>query len=233
MGNGTSNKKGGAPTPAPKQEQYSFEQFQNEHLNEWGGWMMDAATQTDLMNQGLNAMTIYQLWLDKTGDYEKPQVMGDAEFDQYVTQNGLTPIHRGVASTKKMTAAEMHDITLYADKYYVGEGIHGDGLYFGNHEVAASYAVGLSKVRGTIGKGAVMKAALKPTAKTVNYHDVLSMALHETGHDLRFDNGVLSAYARSKGYDVISIDTGKTGTFLNVLNRGALVVSSAYTHVKL
>lgn len=207
---------------------YSFEQFRDEFIPDGRYELVPSNVRGELKEQGLNSTTPFQSYIDRKNDYAKPDVMDEDSFNKYVGDNNLEVIYRGVADIDGMKASEMNDITLYADKYYVGRGIYGDGLYFGSSiGIAEEYARS-----GSTHKGSVLSGALKPTAKTIEVGDIARMMMDETKIDGYANSGALSAYARSKGYDAIKIPFvigGKvTRVYTNVINRGAMVFSSKY-----
>lgn len=208
---------------------YTFRDFFSEFGDEWGGeeFVPDEVFES-LKAQGLNGGEPFQTYLDKNNDYAKPQVLEPDEFDKYVSENNLEVMYRGNKNRPHyegysvgMTGAEMNDVTLYGDKYYVGYGAYGSGLYFG---AKASTAVNYATDGGT--GGFVMKGALKPSARVVEYEEISRLYKIETGFTPDGSSSLLSGFARSKGYDAIYVE--RRG-FTNVINRGAMVFSSKYT----
>lgn len=178
-----------------------------------------------LGREGLNEDSTFQAFVDLAGDYDKPDVLSEAEFDAYVAANGLSEqvAYRGVKDIQGLGASEMHDVSLYGDKYFVGRGIYGDGLYFAkSRDVAERYAT-----RGAYKEGAILKGVLKPSAKVIDQSELKQMLRREPyakgAHYV--DGGLLSAYGRLKGYDAITIEANG---YINVINRSALVASSKY-----
>ena len=214
---------------ASKQErlQAAFEQIMADMVVVDGSGFyenMPVGVAAMLDREGLNGDSLFQAYVDLAGDYDKPTVLSDAEFDAYVSANGLSDqvAYRGVKDIQGLSGQEMHDISLYGDKYFVGRGIYGDGLYFAkSREVAQRYAE-----RGAYREGAILKGVLKPSAKKIDQYEleVMLRSEHE-GTNYFVDDGVLSAYGRSKGYDAITVETSG---YINVINRGALVASSKY-----
>ena len=173
----------------------------------------------DLRDRGLNARTVFQLWLEDADDYGKPEVVSGEEIDRLV-KGGATQIFRGMPDTKRHTGEEKLNQVLYESKYFSGEGVYGDGLYFAvNIDVAGTYA---SSSPGA--SGSVMRAVLKPGIKSISYDDAHA-AFRKEHPDLFATNGDISAWARSKGYDAITVDHPANGRYYNIINRGAIVMS--------
>ena len=95
----------------------------------------------------------------------------------------------------------------------------GDGQYFGDERTAKLYAEDM------LDSGAVIRAALRPGARVINYKELMKMVSQEhIGYGK--STSMATVYARSLGYDAIADNArGQTG-FITVINRDALVISS-------
>ena len=208
--------------------------FLSRHFVEQFGHMQPVITHPErkaLREQGLNGGSMFQLYLDENDDYGTPEVMAPEEFDKYVKDNKLRVVYRGDADIEdgdyELSAVDMQKNFLYDRKYYVGNGMFGDGKYFGDERTAKSYAVTGYYVEG---QGAVMRMALKPGAKTIG-HERLKRELAEEYPEHALRESLLSVYARSKGYDAITVGIG-SDAFVCVINRDAVVASSEIRRVR-
>ena len=211
-----------------------FDEFANAHFVDQFGYkqpVIDHPTRKALRAQGLNSGSLFQLYLDENDDYGAAEVMAPKDFDKYVKDNKLRVIYRGDADIEdgdyKLSAVEMQKNFLYDPKYYVGSGMFGDGKYFGNLKTAEEYALDGYFVQG---RGSVIKAALKPGAKTITVA-ALQDEIKRTHPDFALRESMLSVYARSHGYDAILTDSSPDA-YVNVINRDALVVSSKIRRVR-
>ena len=187
----------------------------------------------ELRDAGLNSSTAFQLYLNDFGDYAKPEVLSEDEFNAMVRSEKLQRkvIYRGCNDDKKISGREMHERFMKDDSYYTGNGVYGDGIYFGGKSTATYYAKegGAYHSSSINGSGAIIRAVLKPDAKVVSYIKILDEYKKKYGHAA--DNAIISAYARSRGYDAIRTKHGSGDTYTNVLNRGALIISDGIIDV--
>ncbi len=212
-----------AQARAKRQGDRVFNDFVERHMNARGQFYISNLSWTVLESKGLNGRTALQHFIDEEGLYGKVTVMDDADFDRYVEENGLTTLYRGMRDGSH-NAVDMHANFLYDDKYYVGEGIFGDGMYFSDNEYT-----GQRYSNNNLKGGAVIKVALKSGARVITSDDAY-MALSHNEHkdsinDMAYRDGTVSALAMSNGYDAISVDKGDE-TYYVVLNRDAVVASS-------
>lgn len=187
----------------------------------------------ELRDAGLNSSTAFQLYLNDFGDYAKPEVVSEEDFSAMVRSQKLQRkvIYRGCNDDKKLSGREMHERFMKGDSYYTGNGVYGDGIYFGGKSTATYYAKegGAYHSSSINGSGAIIRAVLKPDAKVVSYMKILDEYKKRYGHAA--DNAIISAYARSRGYDAIRTKHGSGDTYTNVLNRGALIISDGIIDV--
>lgn len=188
----------------------------------------------DIELETLNKYTIYQYYLEYKG-YGEATVLSDDEFLQYMTENeDAKLLSRGMPDSANLSGAEKLEQPMYSEKYYTGNGIHGDGLYFArnNDHVAPQYAI------GRLGSGAIALATLKKNARVISESDLMESigqtektsaafnslvnkagsvgALYASGSQ----DGVMSVLAREMGYDAI------IGGHTVVLNRSAVIYNS-------
>lgn len=169
---------------------------------------------------------------------DKPTILNEKEFNSYVKESKTIICYRGIRPNGDLSAEEIRDITKYADYTYIGNGIHGDGIYFTTLE---SEAEGYGEC--------IMTIAIKRDAKIINKKEALELYNEEkrnhtlVGESLRNINyppGRMlgrkyknaSVVALQKGYDIIKVEGGNrgdgtteyTGDFYIVLNRAAIVI---------
>lgn len=195
----------------------SFEDFYEKHK----GMTLEEADA--LRAKGLNPSSYYQLWLEENDDYGRASIITENDA-QNLVDRGYTVIYRGMPDSFRSTGeSKLKDIQDDGG-YFTGTGIYGDGLYFSNsRETAHLYATGFDYDRG---HGAMIAALIKPTAKVAVHGDML----RELGknHDEAFSDGrvgldgLVSVYARSKGYDIIQRKITEGESFYVVLNREAV-----------
>ena len=174
------------------------------------------------------------------GMNEKPTVLSDREFDQYLRDNnipkseilsrGVEPIVVDVNGVNiRYSAEQLIDLIKYSRLTYIG-GKHGGqaigaGTYFDMNG------------GGPTGYGdTVTNAVLKPTARVVDMSSLRTLAqAYEASHpqfaarvghygDGDFSNNNISLYALAMGYQVI-----RGGTYYNVIDRSAMVMRAGNT----
>ena len=180
---------------------------------------VSAAEEDELGNQGLNSNAL-QLYLDRVYGYGKAEVISNDEFNDLV-DGGAEQMFRGMPDSRRSSGQHKLEQVMYGDKYYAGDGVYGDGLYFTTRiDTAGTYAA-----PGKGSRGSVMRAALKPTARTVQYEEVYNNARADYPNYVH-DDSFISSYALSRGYDAIRIPRKGGETYYVVLNRSALYVDS-------
>lgn len=181
----------------------------------------------------LNRWSDTQRTVAHLGMHDKPVVLDNATWDSSVKTNALDGVHlwRGVTSNAAMTAADVIYDLKFGKHTYIGDGIHGDGLYF---TTKFSYAQGYSnKTDGSMAKAYIDKSK----AKVITEGKLERMRSKDTTSAANLD---LGSYALYKGYNVIHIPGGnashnatvnhpqshKNGgqDFYNVLDRSVLVI---------
>lgn len=191
------------------------------------------------LSPGVYNQGITQQLVEAQGLNAKPALISDKEFDAIASKNGIT-IYRTVKNTKSgITGKELLDNTLKGDINSLGSGIYGAGHYFAtNYSESVSYGddkKGQGTVRATFNKKDVkiieMKKLQKMYADEVNssskLYDVCDKidrhcrTLTNSAYGNRKD--ILSAYALTKGYDAIYVQSKNYYTFMT---RDKLVFSS-------
>ena len=144
----------------------------------------------------MNPYNPTQRLVDEIGLHGKPVVLDNATYDKVVNENGFLQIYRGVHSNGSMSAQDVRKNTMYADKNYVGDGIHGDGLYFSTSGSTARAYAGRS--------GAVTQAFIDPSkARIVDEDTIRRMARNDPAHYNSRTMRDISQYALYKGYNCI------------------------------
>lgn len=205
-----------------------FEQFMDKYSDpeDAGLELIPLEVTQRLRQEGLNTNTIFQVWLDDNDDYGQARVVSNAELDGLI-DSGATLLTRGMPDSQRTTGMQKLSQVMSGAKYYTGNGFYGDGLYFADTvNVAGSYATGNANNRG-----ALMRAVLASDSRSIGYDDLYRMAKNAYPNRVMSD-GALSCYARSLGYDVVTIPRSNGATYYNVLNRRKLVIASELGSVR-
>lgn len=197
--------------------------------------LINQAKNTDIPKD-LNSESLLQkiVYMAKLND--KPTILNSTEFDEYIKENKLILCFRGTRPNGDLSAEEIHDMTRYSDKFYVGNGIHGDGLYT---TTCLNEAEGYGE--------SIMTIAIKKDAKIITREEALELYKNEkrnntlVGESLRnykHQRRIGSTYKSSsivalqKGYDIIKVVGGNkgdgtteyTGDYYIILNRAAIII---------
>lgn len=173
---------------------------------------------------------IYALGMNDT-----PEIVDSATFKQLTTGPGaLTPIYRTVNDTTvngvSMTAQDICDMLTDGDTTYVGNGIHGDGLYFSN-DLAGSKAYGHGGSRSkTVAAVLNMNAKVISETQLKSLYDsfvkthpqsrkALGFARSKSSHDS------MSQFALTQGYNVITSKQFGGEVYYTVLDRSVLTMT--------
>lgn len=175
--------------------------------------------------QGLNATNATQRLVTELGMNGKPTILSKDEFDRVAAESGALLLYRGVTGNGTMSAEDIKQHTMRADLTYIGDGIHGDGLYFSTDRRTAQSYAGWG--------GAVTTAFIDKSKMRAIDENKLDKMMHsdpEYSHTVFRDK---SEYAIYKGYNVIiayggngSIPHGKPNgeDFYVPIDRAVLVV---------
>lgn len=196
------------------------------------GGMTEEQVYNKLKGTGLNSTSYFQAYIDELDDYKLPVVVPTSKFEAVSKESQV--FYRGLTSTEQKTAQEMIHQTLYENKYYTGNGVQGDGLYF---TTDATKAGRYASIKG--GDGASFRIVLSQDAKVFELPEdstfkntklyALQMAKDEGLDEYmrsasgEYSNGMVSAYLRTKGYDAIRIHR-KDEDYIVVLNREVMIV---------
>lgn len=172
-----------------------------------------------LNERGLNGYSTLQMYADMHNDYGKP--------DTVATRGELQGevFYRGVENAGELSAGDIIDSFIFGDEYWIGQGTFGDGTYFSNDYLTANDYAHLKA--GNIGR--VFAASLKPSAKVVDYDELMERAKAEHRNIYSpFFTRTISSYARSLGYQVIKAKWNSMEDYYVVLDRSAITVALEY-----
>lgn len=224
-------------TPVQPQALTAISQMTDDQLAD----LMRRSRSADMPNQLNDVSDITQKFVFTAGLNEKPAVLSDSEFQQFMKDNGLGKadvISRSVngatyknASGTKVTlsATDVSDMMMYSRLNYIGGKRGGQALGAGTY---FDHTYGKSTGYG----GHTVTAVLNPkTARAIDYTQLASKArAFDAAHPkfARMTGGYNSAYkgggnnmaiyALAMGYNVITASNGYT----NVIDRSALVYNS-------
>lgn len=187
-----------------------------------------------------------------------PSHLSQTDFQKFIYNSGLNdkPDVVDDATLKKMTGTEIfrtvnnvydrqNDISYNADQIAKqviagrvtrtsdnGGSVYGRGIYFASNR---SDSTAYGNVRGDVKKTAMIRGKLNNNAKVMNYYTAYSGLSKEIASGSKLGktlskvdkNSAVSIYAMTKGYNVLS----NGSTYLNVLNRNAITVSSNITSI--
>lgn len=181
------------------------------------------------------SQTDFQKFIYNSGLNDKPDVVDDATLN---SMNG-TEIFRTVNNVYD----RQNDISYNADQIAKqviagrvtrtsdnGGSVYGRGIYFANNKHDSTV---YGNTRGNVKKTAIIRGKLNNNAKIISYNNAFSGCQKEIRSGSKLgkalakcdSDSAVSIYAMSKGYNVIS--NGRS--YLNVLNRNAITVSSNIT----
>lgn len=179
------------------------------------------------------AQNDFQRFVYNSGLNEKPDVVDDATLDKmtgteiFRTVNNVYDSKNDISYNADQIAKQVMAgrATRVSDN---GGSAYGRGIYF-----ASSYADSASygNATGNAKKTAVMRGKLNNNAKVIDYYKASAGVVSEIRSGSKLGKALnkcdsasaVSIYAMSKGYNVIS----NGHTYLNVLNRNAITMSSS------
>lgn len=184
---------------------------------------------------------ITQKFVFTAGLNEKPAVLSNSDFQQYMKDNGLGKSdiisrsvngasYRNASGTRvNLSAQDVSDMMMYSRLNYIGGKVGGQALGAGTY---FDHVYGKSTGYG----GHTVTAVLNPkTAKSIDYTQLASkarafdashpnFARQTGGYNSSYKGGGnnMAIYALAMGYNVITAGNGYT----NVIDRSALVYNS-------
>lgn len=177
-----------------------------------------------------------QRMLYAMGMNDKPEIVSEQEFDDMTVNapfgSGAPMIYRTVNDTKvngvPFTADDCCDMLTDGDVTFVGNGIHGDGLYFSS-SLSGSKAYGNSSMR-TVAAVFNSKAKIISEQKLNKEYDAYVKSHPQTRKALGFarahsSNDSKSQFALIRGYNVISYKQYNGEVYYTVIDRSALTMS--------
>ena len=164
-----------------------------------------------------------------------PEIVSQQEFDDMTTNapfgSGMPVIYRTVndSSGSGMTADDICDMITDGDVTFLGDGIHGDGLYFSN-QLSGSKAYGNGPSARTV--GAVLNSNAKVVSETSlrKQYDAFVKTHPQTRKALGFartksTHDSMSQFALLQGYNVITSNQYGGEVYYTVLDRSALTMT--------
>lgn len=175
----------------------------------------------------LNSHEVYQDMVNALGLHGKPIVLDDKSFDDAAKRDALDGaiLWRGLGDQVDTAVA---DSVKFGDKFYVGNGLYGGGLYFTDDygEASVGYSNGdpktsilmayIDKNKAKVIDGDALKRmfASEPLAIQKKFAKFGTKAPYTDPNDTSYDkyfadmfgSDGFSAYAMYKGYNTISIN---------------------------
>ena len=181
------------------------------------------------------SQTDFQKFVFNSGLNDKPDVVDDATLNKmngteiFRTVNNVYDRQNDISYNADQIAKQViaGKVTRTSDN---GGSVYGRGIYFASSK---SDSTAYGSTYGNVKKTAVIRAKLNNNAKVGDYFTLSSDCVREMRSGSKLgktlakcdSNSAVSIYAMTKGYNVIS--NGRT--YLNVLNRNAITVSSNIT----
>ena len=186
----------------------------------------------DMPNHLKDASDATQRFVYTAGLNEKPTVLDDASFNQYLRDNNISRseiLARSVngaqytvnGTTIRLSADQVSQMTKYSDLNYIG-GKHGGqaygaGTYFDqNGGIPTGYAGGATMI-GVLSKNAHKISYGQLQSRTQTWAQSHPNFVRTVG---RFNSSTASIYALAQGYNVITDGY----SYHNVIDRSALVM---------
>jgi hypothetical protein len=221
---------------------------------DWGGLAEVVRSQSgDNFNEQAPDQALGQIY-QAQGYHGRPRVVSREEMDRLVGQ-GWVEIWRGHAgvATSVEQASERTEMYRSGDQHYPGQGIYGNGSYFGPLRRAREYAkfdvvafrrdfpgdsgsfeaadAAFDDPHGPYWHG-LTRAVLPPDARVIDKQDAVAFYREHIGRASREERSdrqwVLADLGRAsalRGYDAIRVETGNGDeVYYVVLNRSILVV---------
>ena len=183
-----------------------------------------------------------QKFVYTAGINEKPQVIPDGQWSQYLQQNNISQRQVLARSTDgadyvvngtrvTLNSKQVTDLTKYGDLTYVG-GKHGGmalgaGTYFDMNGGNPTYYANLRT-------GSTMIAVLSPNAKQISMPALRQQTAVWARSHPQFANAVgsfsgrtASIYALAQGYNVITGRGTGLDSYYNIIDRSAMVVKQS------
>lgn len=232
------------PTPQaqqPQQTQVDDTQTASDFSTDYNAFMaMSDDEKADVINNAVTqgvpnhlSQTDFQRFIYNSGLNDKPDVVDDATLDSMNGQelfrnvNNVYDDDNDIGYTAQQIAKQVMAgrVTRTSDN---GGSLYGRGIYFAT--TYGSSAV-YGNTTGNIQKTAVMRAKLNNNAKIISYNNAVSGCNKEIASGSKLGKTLAkcdtksahSIYAMCKGYNVIS---DGYNDYMNILNRGALTMSS-------
>jgi hypothetical protein len=173
------------------------------------------------------------------GMNDKPEIVSQQEFDDMTVNapfgSGQPILYRTVNDVKltggvHMSAKQINDMMISGDLTYLGNGIHGDGLYFANDKAESqAYGYGGGRSR-TIACVLNSKARMVTETKLRKEYDDFVKHNPQTRKALGFakahsSHDSMSQFALMKGYNVIVSSQFRGVAYYTVIDRSVLTTT--------
>jgi hypothetical protein len=173
------------------------------------------------------------------GMNDKPEIVSQQEFDDMTVNapfgSGQTILYRTVNDADltggvHMSAKQINDMLLSGDLTYLGNGVHGDGLYFADDKAESqAYGRGGGKSR-TIACVLNSKARMVTETNLRKEYDAFVKSNPQTRKALGFakthsSHDSMSQFALMKGYNVIVSKQFRGMNYYTVIDRGVLTTT--------
>lgn len=199
----------GLPEHTPFSSVSSLEEYQALSSDVAGDLSKQAYTDT-LQNfewyelQGMNSFNSVQGLVELLGMHGKPIVLADADYDAQMAANALdgVELYRGLGSGG---SAFYQQELLFGDKTFIGDGVHGAGIYFTTSASEADSYAGPDKTTSTV------TAFIDKSKAKVITEDALGklLATEPVSVQEKFSTtSGMNAYALYKGFNVIHCPGG-------------------------
>lgn len=195
----------------PGNSQVNYEKFRSMGIDDAAQYYSNTfsdISDEDLTNLGLNTNGLSRLAYQLQATRDAGITLTDADFDAQIKSAAFD----GLALYRGSTQAAINNL-MNGEHGYLGNGIHGDGIYFSTDPHTAN-TYGGSRVTAYLDKG------LAKVVSEDRLYDMLGNESPDVRHAFRGDSG-FSAYAIYKGYNVIRADGGNNGYGWSIAARGS------------
>lgn len=202
-----------------KTNKLTLSKIQNMPSDEFKQFMTDLIRK-EVNDDQLNKYSQYQKFVNELNLHDEPIVLDNNSFDKSIEENALDGVvlYRGVGHQNDTAVT---DSIKWGSKFYVGNGIYGDGMYLSNYfGTARSYGNSFEINRGELEKSLLTAYIDKRKARAIDVDTLRDMMWKEIGF---IDEGTAPMYAMKKGYNVIVANQGSRENYYIALTRESLV----------
>ena len=215
-----SNTGSGASTESTNPKLEAFRSMSFEEADKFTKDAYDDTTRNyrQYMQSGMNTANTLQGLVENLNLHDKPVVLSDADYDRQMQANALdgVELYRGLGLSAN---GKYQQQFLFGDKTYIGDGVHGEGIYM---TTSQQYAYGYASMTNA-DKTTLTGFIDKSKARVITEPEVKRM-MQEDKNLKRLTSGFslqdTAAYALYKGYNVIHVPGGNSGNQNSVQVRG-------------